>query len=65
MVLQLAMQILLKTRPKDKREMADDLREVFDNFEKENTKDNALSKLESFIGKWKPVSPFQSLKCLS
>lgn len=50
-------QILLKTRPKDKREMADDLREVFDNFENNDTKENALNKLESFINKWKNKYP--------
>ena len=50
-------QVLLKTRPKDKREMADDLKEVFDNFEKENTKKDALNKLESFINKWKTKYP--------
>ena len=46
-------QILRKTRPKDKAEMAEDLKFVFDNFGETATKKNALKKLESFCIKWK------------
>ncbi len=47
-------QILRKTRPKDKAEMAIDLKEVFDNFGENATKENALKKLKTYCNKWKP-----------
>ncbi|MDA7704857.1 transposase [Rickettsiales bacterium] len=46
-------QILLKTRPKEKAEMAEDLKHIFDNFDESSTIENAKNKLESFINKWK------------
>lgn len=49
--------ILLKTRPKEKREMADDLKYVFDNFNESDTVNKAKNKLESFIAKWKDKYP--------
>lgn len=45
--------ILNKTRPKDKTEMAEDLKEVFDNFSDNDTVDNAIEKMNIFIKKWK------------
>jgi putative transposase len=44
--------ILLKTRPKDKREMADDLKEVFDNFDKDSSLTKAMEKVKKFKEKW-------------
>lgn len=45
--------ILNKTRPKDKAEMAEDLKEVFDNFSENDAVKNAMLKVEKFIAKWK------------
>jgi len=45
-------QILRKTRPKDKAEIAEDLKFVFNNFGETSTKKHALEKLESFCNKW-------------
>jgi putative transposase len=50
-------QILLKTRPKDKREVADDLKEVFDNFKESDNINNAKAKLDNFITKWQNKYP--------
>ena len=50
-------QILLKTRPKEKTEMAADLKQVFDNFGAGATKANALRKLDAFCDKWRPKYP--------
>jgi len=49
--------ILNKTRPKDKQEMAEDLKELFDNFDKSSTVKKAKKKLETFISKWKDKYP--------
>lgn len=49
--------ILNKTRPKDKGEMAEDLKELFDNFSDNDTKEKALKKLDLFINKWKEKYP--------
>ena len=45
--------ILNKTRPKDKAEMAEDLKELFDNFSENDTIEHATLKMEKFIEKWK------------
>ena len=45
--------ILNKTRPKDKATMAEDLKEIFDNFSERDTVENAMLKVEKFITKWK------------
>lgn len=45
--------ILNKTRPKDKREMAEDLKELFDNFSENSTIKKAETKLNLFLEKWK------------
>ena len=50
-------QILNKTRPKDKAEMATDLKEVFDNFNENATVEKAIEKLDSFCFKWKSKYP--------
>jgi len=50
-------QILRKTRPKDKAEMAEDLKFVFDNFGENSSVETTLEKLESFCNKWKPKYP--------
>jgi len=47
--------ILNKTRPKDKAAMAEDLKELFDNFGENDTVENALLKVEKFIIKWKKI----------
>lgn len=44
--------ILNKTRPKDKAEMAEDLKEMFDNFSENSTIEKALKKVDSFTKKW-------------
>jgi len=49
--------ILNKTRPKEKREMADDLKELFDNFSENDTMEKAKKKLEIFLNKWKTKYP--------
>lgn len=49
--------ILKKTRPKDKMEMAIDLKEVFNNFSENDTVENGLKKVEIFIQKWKTKYP--------
>jgi putative transposase len=49
--------ILNKTRPKDKAEMAIDLKELFDNFSENDTTEKALKKVEIFIQKWKNRYP--------
>jgi len=49
--------ILNKTRPKDKREMADDLKELFDNFSENSTAKTAEAKLNLFLEKWKIKYP--------
>lgn len=46
-------QILRKTRPKDKVEMAEDLKELFNNFGENASKENALRKLDNYCIKWK------------
>ena len=46
--------ILLKTRPKKKKEMAEDLKGLFNNFDKDDTKEKAKEKVKEFIQKWEP-----------
>lgn len=45
--------ILNKSRPKDKKEIAKDLSEIFDNFTQASSKKEALQKIKNFICKWK------------
>ena len=49
--------VLLKTRPKDKEELATDIKQVFDNFDNDSTIKKAKEKLENFINKWKSKYP--------
>jgi transposase-like protein len=49
--------ILNKTRPKDKMEMAEDLKELFNNFSENSTTKKAEIKLNIFIEKWKNKYP--------
>ncbi|MBI4272751.1 transposase [Candidatus Uhrbacteria bacterium] len=44
--------ILNKTRPQDKHEMAKNLKEIFENFGSEATIENALAKIEAVCDKW-------------
>lgn len=46
--------VLLAIRPKDKVAVAADLRNVFDNFSSDATKEKALIKIENFCEKWEP-----------
>ena len=46
-------EILRKTRPKDKAEMAEDLKGIFANFSENSTIENALKKVNLFTEKWK------------
>lgn len=50
-------QILLKTRPKEKKEMADDLKDLFNNFDNDSTIEKANNKLKIFINKWQKKYP--------
>lgn len=43
--------VLNKTSPKDKKEVAEDLKEVFNNFDKYDTLKVALSKIQNFLKK--------------
>ena len=49
--------ILNKTRPKDKTEMAEDLKKIFDNFSEEATVKKALKKVTEICEKWKDRYP--------
>ncbi|MBI5306124.1 transposase [Candidatus Wolfebacteria bacterium] len=49
--------ILNKTSPKDKSEVAADLKNVFDNFDKDDTIEKALKKIDEFLNKWKNKYP--------
>ncbi|HHT9149790.1 MAG TPA: IS256 family transposase [Candidatus Wujingus californicus] len=49
--------ILNKTRPKHKAEVATDLKEVFNNFDKNDTIKDAQTKLNRFVEKWKAAYP--------
>lgn len=49
--------ILCKTRPKDKKEVANDLKKVFDNFDENATLEKSLSKVDDFLQKWKDKYP--------
>ncbi len=50
--------VLTKTRPKDKDQIAIDLKEVFNNFDSNSTVSTALDKLKRFIDKWKVYYPY-------
>lgn len=50
-------QVLVKARPKDKAELSEDLRKVFDNFESTDSIKKAKEKLNLFIDKWKVIYP--------
>jgi putative transposase len=49
--------VLLGVRPKDKAEVADDMKNVFDNFSTDSTKEKALEKIEIFCKKWEAKYP--------
>lgn len=49
--------ILNRTSPKDKSEVADDLKKVFDNFQKDATLKKALKKKDDFLKKWQKKYP--------
>ncbi len=49
--------ILNKTRPKDKKEIGEDLKEIFNNFEENDTIEKALKKVNNFLEKWKTKYP--------
>jgi len=49
--------VLNKTSPKDKEEVANDLKHVFDNFDSNATIEKALNKVEQFLEKWKKKYP--------
>lgn len=49
--------ILNKIKPKDKTEVAEDLKELFDNFESTDTLEKAEQKLEKVIEKWEKIYP--------
>lgn len=49
--------VLNKTAPKDKEEIAEELKNVFDNFSEDATLKKALKKVDSFLEKWKDKYP--------
>jgi putative transposase len=49
--------ILNKAKPKDKPEIANDLKQVFDNFESTDTIQKALIKTDLFLKKWDKIYP--------
>lgn len=49
--------ILNKTRPRDKSEMAEDLKKVFDNFDESSTIKKSLQKVTELCKKWKKRYP--------
>ena len=49
--------ILNKVRPKDKQEVAQDLKHVFDNFDKDSNLEQANKKLEAFVAYWGRLYP--------
>ena len=49
--------ILNKTKPKDKLEVGQDLKEVFDNFESTSTIEKAKQKMNKFLIKWEKTYP--------
>jgi transposase-like protein len=49
--------ILNKAKPKDKLEVGQDLKYVFDNFESVSTTEQATIKMNVFLNKWKAVYP--------
>lgn len=49
--------ILNKTKPKDKLEIGQDLKEVFDNFESTSTIEKAKVKMNKFLKKWEKIYP--------
>jgi len=49
--------VLNKVRPRDKQEVAKDLNEVLDNFDKDSTLERAKAKLATFITQWSRQYP--------
>lgn len=49
--------ILNRTSPKDKKEVANDLKELFDNFDKDATIEKVLKKKDDFLKKWEKKYP--------
>lgn len=49
--------VLNKTSPKDKKEVAEDLKEVFNNFDEHATLKKALKKMNVFLKKWEKKYP--------
>lgn len=44
--------VVNKVRPKDKKEVAQELNQVFNNFEEDSSLEKAKAKLAAFIDKW-------------
>ncbi len=49
--------ILNKVKPKDKKEVSEDIKEAFNNFKEEDTLENAMHKRELFLLKWEKKYP--------
>ena len=49
--------VLNKVRPKEKQEVAIDIKKVFDNFSENDTIENGEKKLKQFLEKWKTKYP--------
>ena len=49
--------VLNKVRPKEKAEVAEDLKKIFDNFEEGSTLEKAKNKVKDFIDKWESKYP--------
>lgn len=49
--------VLIRTSPKDKAEVATDLKHIFDNFDRDAKIETALKKVDLFLEKWKQKYP--------
>jgi putative transposase len=49
--------VLNKVRPKEKKAVAEELNQVFNNFDKDSSLEEAQAKLDTFIGKWSKIYP--------
>lgn len=50
-------QVWKKVRPKEKKEIIADLKQVFENFGENDTTEKALQKLDAFVDKWRKKYP--------
>ena len=56
-VAHLLRRLLIKVRPKEKKDFSEDLRDIFNNFESSSSIKKAHQKIERFVAKWKKSYP--------